>query len=280
MNKVNKIKGLCISAVIPILFLATWQILSIRIDNRMILPRLDSVVELLLSPNESLVGTGSLIFNLRISLVRVLIGYVIAITIGVPLGIMIGYSEFFKKLLLPFLNLFRPIPPLAWVPLVLAWFGVASFATVFRVESGSLYTVLNNLKLSMVFIIFLGAFFPILTNTIFGIKNVKKTLIDSAMILGASRKHIILKILIPAAMPSILTGFKIGLGISWMCLISAEMLPGSVAGIGYLITHSYQVSRVDIVILGIVAISIVGIFFEILFSFLEKRFFEWQSKSK
>ncbi|MCC5909046.1 MAG: ABC transporter permease [Clostridiaceae bacterium] len=276
----KKLKEVVITLIFPILFLIMWQILSIRIDNHMILPELQRVIGILLEPRQSLIGIGSLFWNIYISLMRVLIGYGMAIILGVPLGIMIGCSRKIEKLLSGFLNLFRPIPPLAWVPLVLAWFGIASIATVVGVTSGKLYTLLNNLKLSMLFIIFMGAFFPILTNTIFGIKGVQKTLVDSVLTLGANKWHVLLKVLLPASMPSILTGLKIGLGVAWMCLVSAEMLPGSIAGVGYLITHAYQVTRIDIVITGIVTISLIGIFFEGIFRFIEKKFFKWQSMSR
>ena len=137
-----------------------------------------------------------------------------------------GYYGLAFRLMNTFLNLFRPIPPLAWVPLVMAWFGVASFATVLGIETGRMYVYLNNLKFSMIFIIFIGGFYPILTSSIHGVRNVNRTLIDSARVLGANEYQVFRKVLLPAAMPSIMNGLRIGLGISWMCLVSAEMLPG------------------------------------------------------
>ena len=98
--------------------------------------------------------------------------------------------------------------------------------------------------------------------------------------LGAKKIDIFTKVLFPAALPSILTGFRVGLGVAWMCLISAEMLPGSIAGVGYMITHAYQVTRIDIVIAGIVSISTIGFIFDFGFQMIEKRYFKWQRLSR
>lgn len=128
----------------------------------------------------------------------------------------------------------------------------------------------------MVFIIFIGSVYPILTSTIHGVQTVKKTLIDSARVLGASESDIFFKILIPSAAPSIVNGMRIGLGVAWMCLVSAEMLPGSLSGVGYLITHAYTIARTDIVIAGMISISIVGALLDSIFRLLENKKFRWQ----
>ncbi|MDD4650416.1 MAG: ABC transporter permease subunit, partial [Desulfoplanes sp.] len=163
-----------------------------------------------------------------------------------------------------------------WVPLVMAWFGVASLADMFEVEDGQWFIYLSNFKYSMMFIIFIGAFFPILTSAIHGVKNVNRIFIDSARVLGAGERTIFFKVLLPAAMPAIVNGMRIGLGIAWMCLVSAEMLPGSLAGIGYLITHAYTVASTDIVIAGMVSIGLVGALMDALFRYFEVKKFNWQ----
>lgn len=223
---------------------------------------------------------GSLILNLGVSLVRVLVGYALAVAIAVPLGVAMGYYGTLHKLFNGFLGLFRPIPPLAWVPLVLAWFGVSSLASLAGVQRGPLYQYLNNIKLSMIFIIFIGAFYPVLTSAIHGVRGVGQTLIDSARVLGGSQRDIFLKILLPAAAPSIVNGMRIGLGVAWMCLVSAEMLPGSLSGVGYLITHAYTVARTDIVMAGMAAIGGVGAIMDFVFRLLEERRFAWQRLSR
>jgi len=191
------------------------------------------------------------------------------------LGVIMGYYGTVFRFLNGFLALFRPIPPLAWVPLVLAWFGVASLATLFDVQRGTAYLYLNNLKFSMIFIIFIGAFYPVLTSAIHGVNGVRRTLLDSARVLGASEGDIFRKILLPASFPAIVNGMRIGLGVAWMCLVSAEMLPGSLSGVGYLITHAYTLARTDIVIVGMVSIGVVGALLDLFFRVIEERKFAW-----
>lgn len=272
----NKVFRYISPIVLPVIFLITWQIVSLQIANPIALPSLSSVSEVLSNPNENLLSIGSLIKNTWISILRVSIGYIIAAFIAIPLGMTVVFFNRLDRLLMPFLSLFRPIAPLAWVPLVLAWFGVSSIASITKMEIGGAYYIFSNIKLSMIFIIFIGAFFPILTNTVYGVKSVKNILVDSALTLGASKRDIFSKVLLPAALPSIFTGLKVGLGVAWMCLVSAEMLPGSLAGIGYLITHAYTMARTDIVIAGMVSIGLIGGIFDNIFSALENKFFKWQ----
>jgi len=273
-------QGFLISLIIPLIFVVVWWVCALRVNNPVILPEVKQVFALLSKPTENLISMGSLLSNILVSLIRVMVGYIFAVIVAIPLGIMMGYYSLVFNLFNNFLGLFRPIPPLAWVPLVLAWFGVASFATLFGVEEGQLYIWLSNLKLSMIFIIFVGAFFPILTSSIYGVRSVNKTLIDSAQVLGANNRDIFRKILLPAAAPSIVNGMRIGLGVAWMCLVSAEMLPGSISGVGYLITHAYTIAHTDVVIAGMISIGVVGALLDCLFRVFETRKFKWQRLSR
>lgn len=262
--------------IVPALFFLIWEAAARAVGNDIVLPPLGQVADLLIHPNENLISMGSLLSNVGISLVRVVCGYLLAIVIAVPLGVAMGYYSSLFTLFNAFLGMFRPIPPLAWVPLVLAWFGVASLSTMFNVPRGPLYYYLNNIKLSMLFIIFIGAFYPVLTSSIHGVRTVSRTLIDSARVLGASQSDIFRKILMPAAAPSIVNGMRIGLGVAWMCLVSAEMLPGSLSGVGYLITHAYTVGRTDVVIAGMISISVVGAILDYSFQWLEDKKYAWK----
>lgn len=265
---------------VPAATLALWQIIAVKLNNPVILPTVDAVLSILLHPTEELLSMGSLVQNILISLWRVLIGFILATIIAVPLGIMMGYSQTAFTLLNQSLGLIRPIPPLAWVPLVLAWFGVASVANLFGIQSGEAYLYLRNIKLSMIFIIFIGAFFPVLTSAIYGVQSVRTILIDSALVLGATPVQVFRTILLPAALPSIVNGMRIGLGVAWMCLVSAEMLPGSIAGVGYLITHAYTVARTEIVVAGMVSIGIIGTILDTVFRLVSDRKFSWQRLSR
>ena len=160
-------------------FLALWSWAALLIDNKVILPTVGQVAELLFHPNEDLLSMGSLVTNIMVSLLRVLLGYSVAVLVAVPLGIAMGYYSAMHTMLGDFLNLFRPIPPLAWVPLVMAWFGIASLADLFSVDRGLWFVYLNNFKYSMIFIIFIGAFYPVLTSSIHGVRNVSRVFIDT-----------------------------------------------------------------------------------------------------
>lgn len=262
--------------ILPLLFLGTWQAVAVKLANPVILPSVLDVFVILASPNQELLSLGSMVQNIAVSLWRVLAGFVLAALLAVPLGILMGYSRSVFDLLNHFLGLLRPIPPLAWVPLVLAWFGVASLANVLGVESGEAYLYLRNIKVSMVFIIFIGAFFPIITSTIYGVQSVRKILLDTALVLGASHRDVFTKILLPAAAPAIVSGMRTGLGVAWMCLVAAEMLPGSIAGVGYLITHAYTIARTDIVIAGMISIGAIGAALDASFRVIADRKFAWQ----
>jgi len=259
-----------------LVFLALWSWAALLIDNKVILPTVGQVAELLFHPNEDLLSMGSLVTNIMVSLLRVLLGYSVAVLVAVPLGIAMGYYSAMHTMLGDFLNLFRPIPPLAWVPLVMAWFGIASLADLFSVDRGLWFVYLNNFKYSMIFIIFIGAFYPVLTSSIHGVRNVNRVFLDTARVLGASEFDIFRKMLFPAALPAMVNGMRIGLGVSWMCLVSAEMLPGSISGVGYLITHAYTMASTDIVVAGMFSIGLTGALMDWMFRRVERKCFSWQ----
>jgi len=242
--------------VMPIVGLALWELLAIQLNNPVVLPPVEDVIKVLMNPHISILGTGTLIDNTLVSIKRVLSGFIIAGIVGIPLGIFMGYFSTVMDLFDTVIELLRPIPPLAWVPLALAWFGIG--------------------ETSMLFIIFIGAFFPILINTIAGVKGVPKILIETAQTLGAREKDILLKVIIPASSPSILTGLRIGVGIAWMCVVAAEMLPGSSAGLGYLIMYAYSLSRMDVVIASMIVIGTIGLTLDRGLRYIEDRYFRWR----
>lgn len=275
----QRIQSLLLPLVVPALFLWGWETAAARAANDIILPPLGDVLTLLAHPTEPLIGMGSLLTNLGVSLARVLFGYVAAVLLAVPLGILMGYFAPAHRMFSHFLGLFRPIPPLAWTPLMLAWCGIASPASALDLEVGPAYIFLNNLKFSMAFIIFIGGFFPVLTSSVQGVRGVRRVLLESSLVLGAGKLDIFRKVVLPAAWPHILTGMRIGLGVAWMCLVSAEMLPGSMSGVGYLITHAYTVARTDIVITGMIAIGVTGALMDQAFRLCERRMLFWRGHS-
>ncbi len=273
----NKYLKLLFKITFPLLVIISWEIIAIWIDRPTILPKVESVFVILLYPLKDILGIGSLYENALVSITRVFLGFIIAAVIAIPLGIFIGYFKKVREFTSILIELIRPIPPLAWIPLALAWFGLMSAADLLGIET--YHPILGNLQISMIFIIFIGSFFPILLNTVDGVKGVETILIETAITLGAKNKEILRKVIIPAASPVILTGLRIGIGIAWMCVVAAEMLPGSSYGLGYLISHAYDIARIDMVIAGMIVIGLIGILINIIIEFFEEKKFKWRSKN-
>ena len=191
------------------------------------------------------------------SLYRVFWGFSIAILIAVPLGIFMGWSKTLRELLNPLVEIVRPIPPLAWIPIAIFWFGIG-------IKSAA-------------FIIFLGSFFPILLSTVSGVLSVDTVLIDASLTLGARRSDIYRKVLIPGATPSIYTGLRIGMGIAWMTLIAAEFTGvKSGYGLGYMIMVARDIQRPDHIVAGMVIIGIIGYLLDACLMAIERKILRWR----
>jgi NitT/TauT family transport system permease protein len=227
------IRGLSILACI-----ALWQVASTTHLNlgivtfRNVPPPVEvvrSAVALFRSPK--------LTAHITSSLWRVLAGYGAAVVIGVILGFAIGRSRAASDLLLPPLELLRPIPAVAWIPLSILMFPSS--------------------ELSMIYITFIGALFPIVLNTVHGVANVDRRLVASARSLGAGGFAILTEVVLPDAAPSIVTGLAIGMGTSWFCLVTAEMISGQF-GIGYYTWEAYTLQNYADIIVGMLIIGLLG----------------------
>lgn len=276
--KMKKIRLNVLSLIFPVIFLAGWELSARSIGNQAILPTVGTVFHNFTNAFDNFIGIGSIPKNIAYSMVRVFIGYLLGALIALPLGLLMGYFKPVRDLFENFITLFKPIPSIAWMPLVLGWFGISSLAGIFRIPYGATYALLDNFKLSMIFLIALGSFFPIWGNAMFGVSNVRTVLVESARVLGASQKDIFFHVLMPAAGPTILNGLRMGLTSAWVCLVAAEMLPGSMSGVGYLITHAYELARMDLVITGIICIGAIGAFLDLVFRVIMKRYFSWENR--
>ena len=202
----------------------------------------------------SLVDNGTLWTNLLVSLFRVLQGYLLAALLGVVLGILIGLSRHLDRITGLVIQIIKPIPPIAWIPLVILWFGIG--------ESGK------------VFLIFLGGFFTILINVVDGIHQTDERLIEvSRSVETPFFKHIFL-VVIPGAAPNIFTGLRTGLSSCWMCVVAAELV-SSTTGLGYLIMNARQFGQTDKVIIGMITIGLVGKIMDSLLKLAEKYAIKW-----
>ena len=198
-----------------------------------------------------------LLGHLLASLARVLLGFGIAVVLAVPLGILMGFSPRFRTVVDPLIEVIRPVPPLAWLPLALIWFGIG--------------------YISAAFMIFLGVFFPVVLNTVSGVRSVDPYMVEAARTLGADNKTILVKVLVPGSLPSIFTGIRVGMGIGWMTLVAAELTGvKSGYGLGYMIMSAFDVARYDYIVAGIVVIGLIGFLLDRLIKVAEKRLLRWR----
>jgi ABC-type nitrate/sulfonate/bicarbonate transport system permease component len=192
------------------------------------------------------------------SLYRVLLGFSLAIITAVPIGIVVGRYRLANSIFGPVIEVMRPIPPIAWIPLSLLLFS-------------------GNPIGARAFIIWIGAFFPILINTTTGVKRTEPVHIDAAKTLGATEPQILGKVVIPSASPEIFAGLRIGFGIGWMCLVAAEMIGGEgVGGLGYLVLIMQQVGDTGAVISSMFLIGLIGFLVTFFFLVSEKRLLKWR----
>lgn len=184
-----------------------------------------------------LIQSPKLAQHLSASVYRVFAGFAGATVAGILLGLVIGRSRWLEDVLLPPLEVLRPIPAVAWIPLAILMFPSS--------------------EMSMIYITFIGALFPILLNTIHGVEGVDPRLIASARSLGGTRRAIFMEVILPAAAPNIVTGLSIGMGTAWFCLVTAEMISGQF-GIGYYTWASYTIQNYAEIVVGMLFIGVIG----------------------
>lgn len=245
-----------LSSSVPLLVLfLVWEWVSrSNEDVALMLPPPSEVV----NAAWDMIRDGSLQRDILASLRRVAIALAFATGIGLPLGLAIGMSRWIAWFFEPVINFFRPIPPLAWIPLSILWLGVSEAQNQF--------------------IIFLGAFFPILLNTVQGVRQVDPQLVRAARTLGASPIAIALTVLTPGALPSMFVGLRVGTGIAWMALVAGEIVAAS-SGLGHLIMQGRQLFRPDFIIVGMVVIGLIGLALDYAMRLLQQLIMRWEATS-
>lgn len=236
------------------LFLLLWSILSI--NNPDFLPTPLTCIKKFQAMLGRPISKVSLGGHILASLKRVLLAVLCATIIGIPLGLAMGWSKKVNAFVSPIFEFLRPIPPIAWIPLVILWFGVGEFSKVFLVT--------------------LGAYVPILMNTITGVKMVPPVLLNVGKIYKASSVQILKEIVLPAALPAIFAGLKTAVSCGWMVVLAAEMM-ASKSGVGFLITRGMEAYDVAMIIVGMCIIGVVGYLISICLSFLERRLCPWKT---
>lgn len=253
-----------------------WHLTARQISRPWLLPTPLQVLEQLAHPVRRHFASGSLWSHTCISLIRVTIGFVIASIAGIGLGILMGSLRTLRHLIEPTIEMLRPLSAIAWLPFAVAVFKLNSLRHLFGLEH--YHKILDQIQLGMLFVIFIGGFFPILVNTIDGVSGVRKQYMLLAQSLGAGRRQTFFYIHLPAAMPEILTGLRLGLARCWMVIIAAEMMVGSDSGIGYLLMYAADNSAMDVVMACMVIIGVIGGLMNFLMRCCMQQYVSWKGK--
>ncbi|HDR7528369.1 TPA: ABC transporter permease [Bacillus paranthracis] len=258
VKKVQKtnIKFLIRAITIPIIILIIWQLAGVfGLVSKTVLP---TPLDIFLAFQE-LIKTGELFGHVSISVFRAAADFFIGGSLGIILGTIVGFSTRSEQYLDPSVQMLRTVPHLAVAPLFVLWFGFGETSKVLLIAD--------------------GAFFPLYVNAFLGIRGVDSKLFDVARVLEFSKRKLITKLILPAALPNLLLGARLSLGVAWVSLVVAELM-GSTEGIGYMIMDARQFSNTDIVFVGIIIFAFVGKFSDSLVRLLEVKFLRWRDNFK
>jgi taurine transport system permease protein len=196
--------------------------------------------------------------HLGASLGRIGLALLFAVLTAIPVGIAIGHNRIARGILDPLIEFYRPIPPLAYLPLIVIWCGIG--------------------ELSKVLLIYLAIFAPIAIATATGVRNVDSAKLRAAQSLGASRAQLVRHVILPGALPDILTGVRIGLGVGWSTLVAAELIAAT-SGLGFMVQSAAQFLVTDVVVLGILVIALIAFALEMSLRALQRKLVPWHGQS-
>ena len=252
-----RLKNPAIAALFPLAMLVIWHFSTYGRKYSLIPPPSDVAIELYDLAFGGIwddAYSQTLLTHLFASVSRVYGGFAMACAVALPLGLMIGRLPFVRQLLDPTFQVLRPIPVTAWLPLSMIVFGLGPRSAVFLVA--------------------LGAFYPILVNTIFGVRSVDPRLFEAASMLGCEGPAQFFKVVLPASLPAIFTGLRLGLGFAWVVIVVGEMT-GVQTGLGAIIMEARQLSRTEIIISGMIVIGVAGFISDRLVMWLGRRLLRW-----
>lgn len=250
-TKADGIINSMLSLVAPIVLIWLWEILSIKgVINPSIMPAPSRIFYTF----KSMVANGELSKHLTVSVIRVAQGFIIGSILGIILGILMGLFDKINRICLLLVGILRPIPIIAWVPMLILWMGI---------DDASKITVIA-----------IGSFWPVLINTINGIKSTDEKYLEVSYILEKSKIETLIKVVIPAALPSIFTGLRIGIGAAWMSVVGAEMIAAA-TGIGYLIMFARELSQPDVMLVGVFSIGVIGLVIDLSIVKIQSKLLGW-----
>ncbi|MEW5559165.1 taurine ABC transporter permease TauC [Enterobacter asburiae] len=235
-----------------------WAVTALQLIAPLFLPPPGAVLHKLLTiagPQGFMDAT--LWQHLAASLTRILIALAAATLIGIPVGIAMGLSPTVRGIFDPLIELYRPIPPLAYLPLMVIWFGIG--------------------ETSKILLIYLAIFAPVAMSALAGVKSVQQVRLRAAQSLGASRAQILWFVILPGALPEILTGLRIGLGVGWSTLVAAELIAAT-RGLGFMVQSAGEFLATDVVLAGIAVIAIIAFVLELGLRALQRRLTPWHGE--
>ncbi|QGU94402.1 ABC transporter permease subunit [Clostridium bovifaecis] len=253
IKKIDHISNIGLGAILPIILVIAWQVLSnIGVFPAYLFPSPSAVINTLVD----LFKEGELIGHVEITAYRVLAGFVVGSIGAIVLGAVTGYYNVVYKIFDPLIQALRAIPSLSWVPLFILWLGIG--------------------EESKVTLIAVGVFFPVYLNWVMGIKGVDQKYVEVGKLYHFTTIKIIKQILLPAALPSLLTGLRSGLGLGWMFVVAAELM-GSSKGLGYLMVFGQNNSTPELIVGSILLFAILGKITDGVLIYIERRVLHWQS---
>jgi NitT/TauT family transport system permease protein len=249
----DRIWGHGIEAISILGLIVFWQLVAAAVNDTLLLPSFFQVLAAFFGSWRAL-----LVEDLPVSLIHFGLGMVAGLLVALPIGMLMGWSRAADRILDPIVEIIRPIPPLAWIPFAIIWFGLTNEAAGF--------------------IIFVGAVFPILINTYVGFRSLPRVYVESAKVLGATKdRDLIRYVAFPYALPSIAGGIRIAMGISWMCLVAAEMFGVSTSGLGYRIWSYYYLHKMEYVLLYMIVLGLLGLLIDRSFRYIvDEKLLRWQ----
>ena len=252
-GKFNK-KALILGTIGIAALLVIWQIIAVTITNKRALPEPLIVLRSFVRAFTVPIGQYTLPIHIWTSLLRVIIAYSAAALSGVTLGLLMAWFPKVNAIVRPIFELLRPIPPLAWIPMSIIWFGIG--------------------ETTKYFIIFIATFFTITINAYSGARETDPVLIGAGKMLGASQRQIFFTVVLPGAVPQIFAGLQVALSSGWMAVLAAEMVRSS-DGVGWVIIRGMEVGDTSQILVGMIAIAVVGFSIAQIMRLAERRLCAW-----
>ena len=245
-------------ATLAVLLAVWWAVAALQLISPLFLPPQGKELQKLITiagPQGFMDAT--LWQHLAASLTRIVIALLAAVLIGVPVGIAMGLNSTVRGILDPLIELYRPVPPLAYLPLMVIWFGIG--------------------ETSKILLIYLAIFAPVAMSALAGVKSAQQVRIRAARSLGASRAQVLWLVILPGALPEILTGLRIGLGVGWSTLVAAELIAAT-RGLGFMVQSAGEFLATDVVLAGIAVIAIIAFLLELGLRALQRRLTPWHGE--